>query len=60
MFVQEVDYKLVTQRWALIFSKEAYNKETKTVDNNVKSENVELETKIRLIQKENYRDIKDF
>ena len=59
MFVQEVEYKSVKQRWALIFSKEAYNKEIKTVDNKVKSENVELEKKIRLIQKEEYRDIKD-
>ena len=59
MFVQEVEHKSVKQRWALIFSEEAYNKEIKTVDKKVKSENVELEKKIRLIQKEEYSAIKD-
>jgi transposase len=41
-FVQEITYKNVKQRWALIFSKQAYDREVKTLEKNIQKEKEKL------------------
>jgi transposase len=45
-YVETVDYKNVTQRWALIYSEQAFAKETKTLEKNIEKEKKSLDKAI--------------